>query len=118
MNQRLKMVEESMLSTSERLLVNWQEWKLQFYVVLAATVIRVLMKMTMNNHNPVICHLIRLTLVYVCEGIQELIKASHFNFFEIIAHLQHNYDESRISSMKVCEELTELLELDEIKLDK
>ena len=51
-------------------------------------------------------------------GVTDLIKASHFNFFEIIAHLQHNYGENYISPKNVCEELIELLELDELKLDK
>ena len=51
-------------------------------------------------------------------GATELIKSSHFNVFEIIARLQCTNDENYISPTKICEELTELLELDELKLDK
>ena len=51
-------------------------------------------------------------------GITKLIKESHFNFFEIIANLQHDSDVNHIPPMKVCEELTELVELDSLKLGR
>ena len=51
-------------------------------------------------------------------GITKFIKESHFNFFEIIADLQHDSDVNNIQPMKVCEELTELLELDSLKLGR
>ena len=51
-------------------------------------------------------------------GLVELVKASQFNVIEIVTRLQRTYNEKCISPTKICEELTELLELDELKLDK